>query len=79
MTSWRPPTHIRNLSREEADQLRKKKGINVEGENVPPPIGSFIEMKFPRSILNVMKSKNIVSPTVIQSQGMSVALSGVHF
>lgn len=75
-TSWRPPSHIRHQTQEETTQMRKKKGITVEGQNVPPPIGSFAEMRFPRHIIQTMKSKNIVVPTVIQMQGIPVALSG---
>lgn len=43
---------------------------------MPPAIGSFAEMKFPRALIRTMKSKNIVAPTVIQMQGIPVALSG---
>lgn len=75
-TSWRPPSRIRHLPKEEIVQMRRKKGINVEGENVPYLIESFAEMKFPHSILSAMKSKDIVVPTVIQMQGIPVALSG---
>lgn len=40
-TSWRPPRHIQRLSEDDAKQFRRKKGISVEGENVPYAIGSF--------------------------------------
>jgi ATP-dependent RNA helicase DDX41 len=39
-------------------------------------LGSFAEMKFPSSLLKAMKSKNIIAPTLIQMQGLPVALSG---
>ncbi|KAI6241352.1 RNA helicase [Aphelenchoides fujianensis] len=61
---------------EEADQARKKRGIGVEGDEIPPLIGSFAEMKFPRPILRALKEKKIIVPTVIQMQGLPVALSG---
>ncbi|KAI6182822.1 RNA helicase [Aphelenchoides bicaudatus] len=76
VTSWRPPSHIRNQTKEETDRMRKKKGITVEGEDVPSLIGSFAEMKFPRSIISAMKTKGIITPTVIQMQGIPVALTG---
>ncbi|TKR94165.1 hypothetical protein L596_008489 [Steinernema carpocapsae] len=75
-TAWKPPTHIRNQSEEDFVKFRKKRGITIEGENVPPPIGSFREMKFPNEILQALKERNIVIPTVIQMQGIPVALSG---
>jgi ATP-dependent RNA helicase DDX41 len=40
-TSWRPPSHVRHLTKEDEDRLRKKKGITVEGEGVPSLIGKF--------------------------------------
>jgi ATP-dependent RNA helicase DDX41 len=76
VTSWRPPKHIRHQTSEEVERLRKQKGITAEGENIPSLIGSFAEMKFPRSILRAMKSKDIVVPTYIQMQGLPVVLSG---
>ena len=44
--------------------------ILVEGEELPPPIKTFKEMKFPKSILHGLKKKNIVTPTPIQIQGL---------
>lgn len=40
--SWRPPRHILAVSDEEHAAMRRKKGILVDGDDVPPPIGSFI-------------------------------------
>lgn len=75
-TSWRPPRHICQQTKEEYDCFRKKKGIVVEGESCPPPIGTFLEMKFPKFLLNCLKKKNIIFPTIVQMQGIPVALSG---
>jgi ATP-dependent RNA helicase DDX41 len=71
--SWRPPYHIRHQSEEDSQRFRRKKGISVEGENVPAAIGSFAEMKFPKQILKSLKEKRIICPTVIQMQGIPVA------
>uniref|UniRef100_A0A7E4UZA3 RNA helicase n=1 Tax=Panagrellus redivivus TaxID=6233 RepID=A0A7E4UZA3_PANRE len=75
-TAWRAPGHIRALADEEIDRFRKKKGIVVEGEDIPPVIGSFAEMKFPTSVINALRKNNIIIPTIIQMQGIPVALSG---
>ncbi|CAB3410760.1 unnamed protein product [Caenorhabditis bovis] len=75
-TGWTPPGHIRKQSQDDYENQRKRRGITVEGENAPPPIGSFLEMKLPKSILNALKSKGIVAPTAIQVQGIPVALTG---
>ena len=45
---------------------RKKWAIIVEGENVPPPVTTFKEMKFPQPVIDHLKSKNIMRPTPIQ-------------
>ncbi|EYC45346.1 hypothetical protein Y032_0431g1322 [Ancylostoma ceylanicum] len=75
-TSWRPPSHIRNQTEEDFDAYRKRRGITVDGVDCPPPIGSFLEMKFPRPVLLALKDKDIHIPTAIQIQGIPVALSG---
>ncbi|KAI6203341.1 RNA helicase [Aphelenchoides besseyi] len=76
ITGWTAPRHIRHQSDEDAERARRKRGIFVEGDRVPPLIASFAEMKFPRTIVRALKSKNIVMPTVIQMQGLPVALTG---
>lgn len=64
------------MSAEDMEKLRKKYHLKVEGDDVPPLIESFREMKFPRAILHVLSKKNINEPTLIQKQGLPVALSG---
>ncbi|XP_039297448.1 LOW QUALITY PROTEIN: ATP-dependent RNA helicase abstrakt [Nilaparvata lugens] len=75
-TSWRAPRCILNLSEERHDRVRQKLRILVEGEEVPPPLKSFREMKFPRGILAGLEEKGIVKPTPIQVQGIPTVLSG---
>ena len=75
-TGWKPPAHIRALSKEQCDELREKWHIIVEGVDIPPPIKTFKEMKFPAPILNELNRKGITRPTPIQIQGLPVILSG---
>lgn len=75
-TSWKPPYHIRSQSEEDFEAYRKRKGITVDGIDCPPPIGSFVEMKFPKCILRALKEGDIHIPTAIQIQGIPVALCG---
>ena len=63
---WRPPRHIRELTDAQADTIRTKWHIIVEGEDIPPPIKSFKEMRFPEPILQHLKGLNIHRPTPIQ-------------
>merc|ERR1711966_177670 len=75
-TGWKPPSHIRKMSFEEQEGIRKKWHIVTEGENIPPPIRKFKDMRFPDAILNLLASKGIKRPTPIQIQGLPAALSG---
>ena len=75
-TSWRPPRHIREMSEKERDAVREKWHIVVEGDNIPPPIKSFQEMRFPPAVISALRAKGITRPTPIQIQGLPVALSG---
>ena len=75
-TGWKPPTHIRNMTEEECEDVRDKWHIIVEGVDIPPPIKSFKEMKFPGPILNELARKGIARPTPIQIQGLPVILTG---
>lgn len=58
------------MSEARHNRVRKKLCILVEGEDVPPPIKSFAQMKFPRGILTGLERKGIVRPTPIQVQGI---------
>ncbi|KAL5513318.1 hypothetical protein ACEPAH_3717 [Sanghuangporus vaninii] len=75
-TSWRPPRFIRERPNETHQKIREQYHILVDGEDVPPPIPSFTDMKIPEILVKHLKSKGIVSPTPIQIQGLPVALSG---
>ncbi|KIM48989.1 hypothetical protein M413DRAFT_15213 [Hebeloma cylindrosporum] len=75
-SSWRPPWYIRERTPYQHQKLRDKYHILVEGEDIPPPIEHFADMKIPEPILEYLRSKRIVSPTPIQLQGIPVAFSG---
>ncbi|KAF7400479.1 hypothetical protein HZH66_005663 [Vespula vulgaris] len=75
-TSWHPPKIVLNLGEARHDRVRKKLRILVEGDDVPPPLKSFKEMKFHRGILNGLEQKGITKPTPIQVQGIPTVLSG---
>ncbi|CAH2041116.1 unnamed protein product, partial [Thlaspi arvense] len=75
-TGWKPPLRIRRMSRNECDSIRKQWHIIVDGDDIPPPIKNFKDMKFPEPILNKLKAKGIIKPTPIQVQGLPVILSG---
>lgn len=75
-TSWKPPRAVIYLGEIRHERIRQKLRILVEGEDVPPPLNSFKEMKFHRGILNGLEHKRIIKPTPIQVQGIPTVLSG---
>lgn len=75
-TGWKAPKYIRDMPESRHESVRQKYQILVEGELLPPPIQSFKEMKFPKSILNQLKKDKIKKPSPIQMQGLPTVLSG---
>ncbi|KAG9046739.1 DEAD-box ATP-dependent RNA helicase 35 [Tulasnella sp. UAMH 9824] len=75
-TSWRPPRYIRERTEEENDRIRQKYHIIVEGDDIPPPIPDFADMKIPDALLKFFKKNGITQPTPIQLQGLPTAFSG---
>nr|GAT58030.1 DEAD-box protein abstrakt [Mycena chlorophos] len=53
-TSWRPPRYIRERSDADNKRIRDKYHILVEGEDVPPPIEHFVDMKVPEPLLDLV-------------------------
>lgn len=52
------------------EETRHKLRILVEGEDVPPPVKTFKEMKLHKGLLAALKERNIRKPTPIQVQGI---------
>lgn len=75
-TSWTAPRYILEQTEEENELTRKKWHILVEGDNCPPPIKTFKEMKFPQCILDAQVKAGISRPTPIQVQALPALLSG---
>ncbi|KAG5328228.1 DDX41 helicase, partial [Acromyrmex heyeri] len=75
-TNWQPPRVILNLGEMRHERVRRKLRILVEGDEVPPPLKTFKEMKFHKGILYGLEQKGIIKPTPIQVQGIPTVLSG---
>ncbi|KAG6820779.1 hypothetical protein H0H93_011544 [Arthromyces matolae] len=73
---WKPPKYIRDRTNEHNRKVRDKYHILVDGEDIPPPIEHFVDMKIPGPILDYLKANRIVTPTPIQLQGLPTAFSG---
>lgn len=75
-STWRPPHYIRNLSAEEQQAVRDKYSIIVGGNDPPPTIENFADMKIPQPILDYLDNKGIKRPSLIQMQGLPAAFAG---
>uniref|UniRef100_A0A336MN12 RNA helicase n=1 Tax=Culicoides sonorensis TaxID=179676 RepID=A0A336MN12_CULSO len=75
-TSWKPPRYIIARSAIKHESIRLKHRILAEGDDIPPPITTFKEMKFPKGILIGLEKKGIKKPSPIQVQGLPAILSG---
>ena len=67
-TGWKPPLKVRRQSAEQAQELRDRFHIIVEGQHLLPPILDFKDMRFPAAVLRQLAAKNITRPTPIQMQ-----------
>lgn len=67
-TRWEMPSKYRDMTIEEADQVREKFFIDVSGDDPPPPFRNFKDMRFPDPIIKALQKKGISYPTQIQMQ-----------
>ena len=67
--TWRPPARIRATSEAERQAIRDKWHILVEGEEPPPPIKSFRDMRFPPAVLAALARRASTSPRRSRSRG----------
>lgn len=70
---WRPPKFIRDMEEIQHLAVRQKHHIITEGDDLPPPIDNFRDMKIPAPILKYLRGKGIKRPTPIQIQGIPTA------
>ena len=67
-TGWKLPAKLRKQSEAEAQAVRDKFHIIVEGSHLMAPVARFEDLKLPKCILSTLKSKGINRPTPIQMQ-----------
>lgn len=75
-STWTVPRYILQQGEQAWNKTRKEWHMEVEGNDVPPPLKRFQDMKFPLPIIEALRKKNIHRPTPIQMQGLPVALAG---
>jgi ATP-dependent RNA helicase DDX41 len=75
-STWTAPKFILKQGEKIWNKVRTEWHILAEGTDIPPPMKRFVDMKFPRPILQALETKGIQRPTPIQMQGLPVALAG---
>ncbi|KAM3147462.1 hypothetical protein pb186bvf_000269 [Paramecium bursaria] len=75
-TRWRPRKKQRLWDQYKINGLLKKYSILIEGENPPPPIKSFKDLRVDERILKILSKMKIKKPTPIQMQGIPAVLMG---
>jgi len=75
-STWTVPRHIIKQGEASWQKIRQQWHMEVEGNDIPPPLKRFVDMKFPPPIADSLRAKNMKRPTPIQMQGLPVALAG---
>ncbi|CAB3259743.1 unnamed protein product [Arctia plantaginis] len=69
----------KTAQRLDSDEYRNEHNITVIGDDVPDPYTEIDTCGFPVYIKNFLNEQGFSKPTVIQSQGWPIALSGKNF
>jgi len=75
-TSWTPPRYILNMPQSRHTRVWKKYCVDIDGDNPPPPLKTFQDMKFHSSIISTLEKKEIRKPSPIQMAAIPAVLSG---
>jgi ATP-dependent RNA helicase DDX41 len=74
---WEPFSYVKSIPQAQMDKIRKARKIIVEGTNIPPLALKFKDMRIPDALCEYLENvKKISDPSLIQMQGIPVALSG---
>ena len=76
LTKWKPKRKYRQATEDYKARQREKYGVITAGTNIPCLIKRFRSMRFPKVILQSLKSLDIHKPTSLQKQGFPVVLQG---
>ncbi|KAH9637127.1 hypothetical protein HF086_016149 [Spodoptera exigua] len=70
---------IKAAHQNEVDNYRNEHNITCIGEDIPNPYIELEKSEFPEYIKSFLKDQGFDKPTIIQSQGWPIALSGQNF
>jgi len=75
-TSWTPPRYIQRMPKQRHVRVWKKYCIDMDGEDPPPPLKTFQDMKLHYGIISGLQKKDIMKPSPIQMAAIPAVLSG---
>ena len=75
-TSWKAPRHILEMPVARHLRVCKKYNIDMEGDDLTPPLKRFEDMKLAACIVKALRDKGIKTPSPIQMAGIPAILSG---
>lgn len=67
---------VAKMSESEVEEYRTRREITVEGRDVPKPVKTFGDARFPDYVMQEIVKAGFTEPTAIQSQGWPMALKG---
>jgi ATP-dependent RNA helicase DDX41 len=68
--AWRAPRFVESLTPQQVDKIRANFHIITSGDDIPPPVTRFKDLKLPRCVLDMLANAGIARPTPIQMQGL---------
>ncbi|GKC51877.1 DEAD-box ATP-dependent RNA helicase 20, partial [Tanacetum coccineum] len=68
--------NVAKMTEKEVEEYRTKREITVEGRDVPKPIKTFNDARFPEYVMQEIVKAGFTEPTAIQAQGWPMALKG---
>ncbi|KAI3512545.1 hypothetical protein L1887_19861 [Cichorium endivia] len=67
---------VAKMSESEVEEYRTRREITVEGRDVPKPVKTFSDARFPEYVMQEIVKAGFTEPTAIQAQGWPMALKG---
>lgn len=76
-----PPIRFYSVktAQSDIDEYRSENNVTIIGQDIPSPYIDIENCEFPDYIKKFIKEQGITKPTVIQSQGWPIAISGQNF
>ncbi|DBA00103.1 TPA: hypothetical protein N0F65_000394 [Lagenidium giganteum] len=73
---YTPHPDVAKMDAAQVQELRRELGVRVQGNDVPHPVRSFMQVGLDRKMLALLMKLGLEAPTPIQAQAFPVAMSG---